>query len=168
MYDAPQPARGEVRWELFHLDDHVILRGRKKVPLKPDTSVRQQTLHLGKLMAQHGRDNLHLRITLVIGGRRVSEETVFLSPPRFLNLRRARTTTKFRRVSPTEYDITFGTSAFQHRFAFDFPGRPHRSSDNYFELYPDARKTVRVTFAKPQTLPALRRGLAHQSLADSY
>jgi len=168
VYDAPQPARGDVRWELFHLDGHVILRGRKLVALRPGESGRQQTLRLGKLMAQHGRDNLHLRITLVIGGRRVSEETVFLSPPRFLNLPRARTTTKFRRVSPTEYDVTFRTSAFQHRFAFDFPGRPHRSSDNYFELYPDAPKTVRVTFAKPPVLAALRRSLAHQSLADSY
>lgn len=168
VYDAPAPARGEVRWELFHLDDHVILRGRKRVALRPDTSVRQQTLRLGRLMAQHGRDNLHLRITLVIGGRRVSEETVFLSPPRFLNLRKARTTVQYRRVSPAEYDVTFRTSAFQHRFAFDFRGRPHRSSDNYFELYPDTPKTVRVTFARPVAPADLRHRLAHQSLADSY
>ncbi len=168
VYDAPQPARGEVRWELFHLDGRRLLRDRKSVALRPGASTRQQTLRLGKLMARHGRDNLHLRITLAIGGRRVSEETVFLSPPRFLNLRRAKTTAKFRRVSPTEYDVTFRTSAFQHRFAFDFPGRAHRGSDNYFELYPDAPRTVRVAFARAQALPALRRSLAHQSLADSY
>jgi len=168
VYDAPAPARGELRWELFHLDDHVVARGRKKVVLRPGASVRQQTVRFGKLMAQHGRDHLHLRISLVIRGRRVSEETVFLSSPRFLNLQRPRTTAKFRRVSATDYDVTFRTSAFQHRFAFDFPGLAHADSDNYFELYPDEPKTVRLKFAQPATIAQLRRALTHQSLVDSY
>ena len=168
VYDAPLAARGEVRWELFHLDGRRVLRGRKQVALRPGESRRQQTLRLGQLMDRHGRDNLHLRITLVTGRRRVSEETVFLSPPRFLNLPRARTTAKFRRLSPTEYEVAFRTSAFQHRFAFDFPGWPHASSDNYFELYPDTPKTVSLKFARPQALSDLRRALTHQSLADTY
>jgi beta-mannosidase len=168
VYDAPRPARGELRWELFHLDERIIARGRKRVVLRPGESVRQQTLRLGRLMARHGRDNLHLRIALVIGGRRVSEETVFLSPPRFLNLRKARTRTTIRAVSPTEFDLTFRTSAFQHRFAFDLPGIAHRCDDNFFELYPDEPKTVRVTCARPQTAGRLRKTLVHQSLVDTY
>ena len=168
VYDAPQPARGELRWELFHLDDHVIARGRKQVVLRPGESRRQQTVRCGKLMAQHGRDNLHLRLALVIGGKRVSEETVFLSPPRFLNLPRARTVTKFKKISATEWEVTFRTSAFQHRFAFDFPGLAHTGSDNYFELYPDHAKSVRVTFASAATVAQLRKTLTHQSLVDSY
>jgi beta-mannosidase len=168
VYDAPASARGELRWELFHVDDHVIVRGRKRVVLRPGESVRQQTVRFGKLMAQHGRDNLHLRIALVIGRKRVSEETVFLSPPRFLNLQQAKTKVAIRAVSPTEYDLTFRTSAFQHRFAFDLPGLTHRSSDNFFELYPDEPKTVRVALARAQTLRQLRNTLVHQSLVDSY
>ncbi|HWA25759.1 MAG TPA: glycoside hydrolase family 2 protein [Lacunisphaera sp.] len=168
VYDAPAPARGQLRWELFHLDGRVIVRGRKAVGLRPGESIRQQTLRLGKVMAAHGRDNLHLRIALVIGRQRVSEETVFLAPPRFLDLPRARTRVAIKAVSATEYDLTFRTSAFQHRFAFDVPGLAHRSSDNYFELYPDQPKTVRVTSTKPTTRAALGRMLTHQSLADSY
>ena len=168
VYDAPAPARGELRWDLFHLDGRVLLRGRKKVVLPPDESVRRQTLRLGRLMAAHGRDHLHLRITLVIGRRRVSEETVFLAPPRFLNLPKARTRVLVRAVSATDYDLTFRTSAFQHRFAFDLPGQAHRGSDNYFELYPDEPRTVRVTLAQPTTAATLRKTLVHQSLVDSY
>jgi beta-mannosidase len=168
VYDAPAPSRGELRWELFHLDGRIVARGRKSVVLRPDESVRQQTVRLGRLMARHGRDNLHLRIALLIRGRRVSEETVFLSPPRFLDLPRARTRVAFRKVSVTEFDFTFRTSAFQHRFAFDLPGLVHRSSDNYFELFPDERRTVRVTLVKPATLAKLRKTLVHQSLVDSY
>jgi len=168
VYDAPAPARGVVRWELFHLDEHLIARGRKPVVLRPGESVRQQTVRFGKLMAQHGRDNLHLRITLQIGRRQVSQETVFFSPPRFLNLRRAKTRVAIRALSPTDYELTFRTSAFQHRFAFDLPGIAQRSSDNYFELYPDQPKTVRVTCDAPQTVKSIKQHLSHQSLVDSY
>ena len=168
VYDAPAAARGELRWELYHVDDHIVARGRKSVALRPGESVRQQTVRFGRLMAQHGRDNLHLRIALVIGRRRVSEETVFLSPPRFLNLQRARTKVAIRMISPLAADLTFRTSAFQHRFAFDFPGLGHRSSDNYFELYPDEPKTVRVTFVQPQSPRGLQDVLVHQSLVDTY
>jgi beta-mannosidase len=119
-------------------------------------------------MARHGRDNLHLRIALLIGGRRVSEETVFLSPPRFLNLLKARTRVQIAAASPTEFDLTFRTTAFQHRFAFELPGLSHRSSDNYFELYPDEPKRVRVTCAEASTVAEIRRKLKYQSLVDSH
>jgi beta-mannosidase len=168
VYDAPAPARGELRWELFHLDEHIIARGRKRVVLRPGESVRQQTVRFGRLMAQHGRDNLHLRIALVIGRRRVSEDTVFFSPPRFLNLQRPKTRVSIRAVSPAEFVLTFRTSAFQHRFAFDFPGLAHASDDNYFELYPDEPKAVRVAFATPPSPARLRKALVHQSLVDTY
>ena len=59
-------------------------------------------------------------------------------------------------------------TVFQHRFAFALPGIPHRSSDNYFDLYPDAPKTVRVKFTQPQTSGKLRHVLVHQSLVDTY
>jgi beta-mannosidase len=168
VYDAPTSARGEIRWELFHLDEHIIARGRKKVVLRPGESVRQQTVRFGKLMAEHGRDNLHLRIALVIGRRRVSEETVFFSPPRYLNLQRPKTKVAIKAVSPVAYHLTFRTSAFQHRFTFDFPGLAHQSDDNWCELYPDEPKTVRVLFNEPQSLAKVRKSLVHQSLVDSY
>lgn len=168
VYDAPEPARGELRWELFHLDERIVARGRKSVVLRPGESVRQQTVRFGRLMARHGRDNLHLRIALLIGRRRVSEDTVFLAPPRFLNLQRPRTRVAVRRVQPAEYVLTFRTSAFQHRFAFEFPGLAHRSDDNYFELYPDEPKVVRVRFERPQDPARVRKTLVHQSLVDTY
>jgi len=168
VYDAPQPAKGELRWELFHVDGRILARGRKAVALRPGESRRQQTVRFGRWMRQHGRDNLHVRLALLVRGRRVSEETVFLTPPRFLNLKRATTEAAIKLVSPLAADITFRTSAFQHRFAFDLAGIAHRSTDNYFELYPDQPRTIRVTFERPQALAKLNQSLRHQSLVDSY
>ena len=65
-------------------------------------------------------------------------------------------------------EVTFSSAVFRHRFAFDLPGMPHRSSDNYFELYPDQPKTVTVVLTRPQTLPSLRQSLTYHSLVDTY
>ena len=166
--DAPEPARGVLQWDLMRFDGAVVLRGRKSVALRPGESVRQKTLDLSKPMAKHGRDNLYLRIALEIDGVRVSEDTVFLAPPRFLQLPKARTFSAIKLQSPTNALFTFTSPVFQHRFAFDLPGIAHRSSDNFFELYPGEKKTVKVELARPRTAAQLRRALVFRSLVDTY
>ncbi len=168
VYDAPQSARGTLSWDLFHLDGRVLMRGKKNVTLRYGESVRQKTLDLAEPLAAHGRDSLYLRIALTIDGARVSEETVFLTPPRFLALPKARTDVVVTLPSPTEARLTFTSSAFQHRFAFDLPGIGFEASDNFFELYPREKKSVTVHLNKPTTLARLRRTLVHHSLADTY
>jgi beta-mannosidase len=166
--DAPAAQRGTLLWDLFHLDGRRMLRGRKRVALRPGESVKQTTLDLAVPLAEHGRDALYLRLALEIAGRRVSEETVFFAPPRFLALPRARTAVGIHLTSPTRATLTFRSLVFQHRFAFDLPGLAHCSSDNYFELYPWEKKTIEVEFARPQTPARLKRLLTFQSLVDTY
>lgn len=167
VYDAPAPARGLLHWDLFHLDGRVVLHGSKAVALRYGESVRQQTLDLAKPLQQHGRDSLHLRIALDLEGLRVSEDTVFLTAPRFLNLPKAKTKVGLELRSPRQARLTFVSPVFQHRFAFELPGVPHRASDNYFELYPREKKTVILDFARPVTAARLREVLQWRSLADT-
>ena len=168
IYDAPDSRTGVLRWDLFHLDDRVLLRGRKRVGLRGGESVRQKTLELRPLMDKHGRDNLHLRIALDIDGVCVSEDTVFLAPPRFVHLRKPKTRVALRLESAKRAVATFTSTVFQHRFAFDLPGIAHASSDNYFELYPGEAKVVVLEFAQPQALRKLRAALEYRSLVDTY
>jgi beta-mannosidase len=98
----------------------------------------------------------------------VSEETVFLTAPRFVNLPKAKTKTTVRVDSPGEATFTFRSSAFQHRFAFDFRGMNVWSSDNFFELYPDEAKQVIVRFTGRKTAAQLKNLLTYQSLVDTY
>jgi beta-mannosidase len=166
--DAQGPARGLLRWNLLHFDGRALARGKKAVALRYGESVLQKTLDLAKPMAKHGRDNLYLRIALEIDGERVSEDTVFLAPPRFLALPKARTAVTVKLQSPTRALLTFTSPAFQHRFAFDLPGIAHQSSDNFFDLYPLEKKAVEVELAHPQTLARLKRALVFRSLVDTY
>lgn|GEM_PF-5455086 len=88
VYDAPQPAKGVVRWELFHLDGRRLRGARKTVTLRYGESVHQVTVDLASSISRYTREAIYLRIALEIAGERVSEETVFLTAPRFLDLRR--------------------------------------------------------------------------------
>ncbi len=168
VYDSPDPARGVLVWEVRHLDGRRLLRGRKPVELRYGESVRQQTLELAPLLARHGRDFVYVRYALEIAGRRVSEDTVFLTAPRFVELPAARTAVAVARVTPKRARITFTSSAFQHRFAFDFRGLVHRADDNYFDLYPGEPKSVVVDFEDAVSPARLKQKLTYRSLIDSF
>jgi beta-mannosidase len=169
VHDDPTPVRGFLDWELHHLDGRILLSGQKSITLRYDQSVKQKTLDLAKPMAAHGREQLYLRIAINTGAEILSEQTVFLTPPRFLDLPKAnQTNTTIQLISPTEAELTFTSPVFQHAFQFEFGDLFFTATDNLFDLYPNVEKTVRVTFAKPTTKAALASVLTHRSLVDSY
>ncbi len=167
VYDAPDSARGVLRWDVFHLDGRRLLGGRKAVVLRYGESVRQKTLALARLIARHGRERIVVRIALDVAGRCVSEDSVLLTAPRFLDLPKTRVRVAIRQASPRRATLVFTAPLFQHRLAFDLRGIAHRGSDNYFELFPREPKTVEVELTRPQTLARLRAALVFHSLADT-
>lgn len=169
VYDAPVSTKGLLRWDLFHLDGRILLSGKKTVALRPGESVRQKTLDLAKPMAAHGRDFLYLRIALDVDGALAAEQTVFLSPPRFLDLPRAKkTAVTLRQLSPTRFLLSARSPVFQHAFWFEFGDLFFTATDNAFDLYPNEKKEVVVTFPEPITKAKLDAALTHRSLADTY
>ncbi len=168
VYDAPVAVKGILRWDLFHLEGRVVLSGTKKVILRHGESVRHQTLDLIKPLAAYGRDHLYLRIALDVDGTAVSEQTVFLAPPRFLSLPKARIRATVRCLSPNRAVITFRSAVFQHATAFDLLGLAHSASDNFFDLYPNEAKSIFVTFAEPVAKPQIVAAMRHHSLVDTF
>ena len=166
--DAPAAVSGELRWELRRLDGARVLTGRKRVRLQPGQSVRHKTLNLRKEIATHARDQLYLRLALVVDGQTVSEQTAFLAAPRFLSLPKARIQTVVFMPSPTEATLTFASAVFQHAVEFDLAGQDYRADDNFFDLYPNEPRTIRVRLAKPATRAQLKKALGQRSLADTY
>jgi len=165
--DALAAAFGRLSWELRHVDGQRLARGSRRVELRPRTSVRRQTLRLRPWLEQHGRDNVYLRIALEVGGGCVSEDTVFLTAPRFMALPRPVTTVSVKMRNPREARLRFVSPVFQHRFAFELPGLAHRASDNFLELYPGEAREITLLLEHPATAARLRRLLRWRSLADT-
>jgi beta-mannosidase len=167
-FDGPRALPGVVCWDLFHLDGRILQEGRKKVQLSPMRGTRQLTLDLKDALAEFGRERIYLRIALEVGGKRVSEDTVLLTLPRFMDLPRPRTRAVVKMRGKRSAVVEFTSRVFQHRFAFEFHGHAFSCSDNFFDLQPGEPKRVSLTFANPVTKAALRKSLAHLSLADTY
>jgi beta-mannosidase len=169
VYDAPAPARGTVRWTLFQLPSgKEVMGGHRMVTLRPGQSVRQKTLDLARWLGNCGSDEHVLRIALDVGDARVSEDSVFLAPPRFVQLPAPRTERRVDLLSPRSAQLTFTSAVFQHRFAFELAGLAHLASDNYFELYPGEARTITVEFTEPVTAGQIESALSWRSLADTY
>ena len=168
VYDGLNPAQAQLRWDLLHMDGRVLLRGRQSVSLRYGKSVRHRVLDLAALLKQHGRDNVVLRLALDVDGRCVSENSAFFASPRFVALPKAQTTAKIEMVAPNYLRLTFLSSAYQHRFAFDLEGIAHQAADNYFDLFPAEPKSVEVTLERPKTAAQVKASLVFHSLSDTY
>jgi beta-mannosidase len=165
--DAPAPVRARLGWEVWLVNGRRLARGGRSVTLPPASSIRQHRLDLAPFIARHGRDTLCIRLRLETP-RGTSEDTVFLTAPRFVDLPRARTTVRWARESATCTRLTFTSDAFQHRFAFAFGNEAFRASDNFFDLYPGQPRTVIVNFERALPVSRWRRALTFRSLVDSY
>lgn len=164
VYDGPGTRRGRLSWTLF-TDAGPLESGALDVELAG--SRRQLTLGLEPFFAKHGRDRVLLRVALDVDGARVSEDTTFFAPPRFVALPRGEVTAAID-VAEREARLTFTASTFLHRFAFELAGLRHRASDNWFELYPGEPKTVSIALDRSASEAELRAALSWRSLADTY
>ncbi len=165
VYDDIEGCEGILRWSLYSMHDEIVDHGSTEVVLRYGESTRQLQLDFANALAAHGRQHLYLRVWLEIGGTVASEQTVFFTAPRFLELRRAPVTTSVEETSDG-YAIEFTSSVFQHRVAFDITDAPYHAVDNYFDLYPGIPHRVQVHC--DLNLTDLTARLSTQSLVDTY
>ena len=168
VYDAPQAARGETKWALYHLDGRIVKRGSKSVTLNYGESILQQKLDFAPEIAKFKAGNLVLRVWLEINRKIVSQNTVFLTAPRNMDLPRAPIEINVVDSGPGEFEIEFISPVFQYQVQFAIPGSKHRATDNYFDLYPDIPHRVEVKFTKSISAKELTKRIQTMSLADSY
>ena len=167
-YDAPKPAKATLSWDVMHMDGQRLSGGRKRVDLSELGGKKEQELILKKELAKFSRDEIYVRLRLRIGRKTVSEETVFLTAPRFVRLPRAKVKSQIKLLDEKRVELTFTASALQHRFAFDLAGVDYRAEDNFVELYPNEPKSVIVTLAKSLSVAQVRKRLSTRSLVDTY
>jgi beta-mannosidase len=166
--DAPGKTTGTLSWTLFHLDGRLLEAGEKSVFLGYGQSHRQKTLDLSGNMKTYGTRNIYLRIRLETDDGSVSEDTVFLTAPRFMELPRTPIATTVKRTAQNEFQLAFQSRGFHHAVQVDLPGIAHRVGDNFFDLYPGEMRKVQLSTKKAAMLAEIKRALSIRSLADIY
>ncbi len=166
--DAIAKQSGVLSWTLFHIDGRKLVEGEKKVTLAYGQSIKQKTLDLGKALATHGLRNVYLRIRLVAASGAISQDTIFLTAPRFLELPKTPITADIKKVADGEYEITCQSANFHHQVEITLPGTPHHVDGNFFDLYPGESWTVRLRIKGKIAEGALKKKLTLRSLVHSY
>ncbi|MFH0921404.1 MAG: glycoside hydrolase family 2 protein [Fibrobacterota bacterium] len=168
VYDGREPLSAELGWALYHVDNRVLAQGRMAVTLRYNESRLRKTLELARDIQKYGLRNLYVRTWLARKGELLSQDTVFLTAPAQMPLIKEALRPSVRRVSDTEYALTFKARNFLVQAAFDVAGAQFRATDNFFDLYPGLTRTVRVMLKKPLSRAAFEKALTVRSLVDSY
>lgn len=167
VYDGVEQREGVMSWALYAMDDTIIDQGQLNVVLRYGESIKQQSIDFSDAIEQYGRRNLYLRVWLDIDSETVSQQTVFLTAPRFLNLRRAPIHYEVNAQADGFFELVFSSPTFHHRVAFDLEGIAYRASDNFFDLYLNIPYRV-VVHAPDVDESAFRERFSVRSLVDSY
>ena len=140
VYDGVRPEQpATVGWELRHLDGRRLDGSEKNVILRRDEKLLQEKLDFAEAMAGFGAAQTYVRIYLNLAGETVSENTVFLTAPRRLDLPRQPVTMVVQSAAddaPNTFEVEFRSPVFQHRVKFE-PGRlAYRADDNFLRPLP--------------------------------
>src|SRR5690606_5204716 len=103
--DLPSPVRATLAWRVYHIDGQVLLSGEMPVRMNYGEAIKRRTLDLAKVIKQHGVRRIYLRIQLLAETGESSDDTVFLTAPRFMDLPRATARTRIRRIHKSEFAL---------------------------------------------------------------
>jgi beta-mannosidase len=163
--DAPPKTNGLLRWTILHFDGRLLEAGEKSVFLGYGLSHRQKTLEVSEIAKAHGAHRVYLRIKLETNEGAVSEDTVFLVPPRLIDFPRAAISVDVARSGKCDFQLSFSSSGFHHAVRVSLPGIEHHLEDNFFDLYPAENRTVKLSTKRPAIIGEIKRHLSTWSLA---
>lgn len=169
VYDGMQPLEGTLKWTLYHLTDGIVREGSKPVALAPGKSVLQQKLDFKKEISLTGRASLVLRVWIETEKGLAAENTVFLTAPRFIELPRTAIETILRKVAKGHYELELLARDFHHSVQLQVSRIEARFDDNFFDLFPNVSKKVRIDVAEDVDYAQLNRfRLQPLSLVNTY
>ncbi len=168
VYDDISNTTGTIKWSLRYLSGKVLKQGLKKVVLRYGEAVKQLSLDFSPEMKKHGATSLYFRVELIVNRKVVSNQTVFLTSPRFLDLQRSPIKVSIKREAMGEFNLSLLSKRFQHAVEFHFKRLYYRASDNFIDLHPNELRTIHIQTSKSMTVRRLKQLLEIHSLVDTF
>jgi beta-mannosidase len=165
VFDGLTDRAATLRWRLLHIDGELLQKGQKNVALRYGQSIRQLSIDFKVQIVRHGAPDLLLRVELINEAEVLSEQTVFFTAPKRLNLREGPISASFS-TRGDFVDMTLSSRVFQHSVLIDFEDIECTLAENFIDLFPDEERRIPVrTTASVQALQAAFRS---RSLIDSF
>ena len=165
VFDGLTDRAAILRWRLFHMDGEPLQKIQKNVVLHYGQSIRQLSVDFQAQIVSHGAPDLLLRVELIDEMEVLSEQTVFFTAPKRLNLREGAISVSF---SPNgEFvDMALRSGVFHHGVMVDFEGIDCMAADNFIDLFPDEERSILLRTSA--SVKALQAAFRSRSLIDSF
>ena len=167
VYDDPKPGTGNLGWTLFHLNGEILDEGSREVSLNYGESKHWHTLSARAAIHKHGVRNLILRIYLDKDGKRISEDMIFLTAPKYIEFKRDPIQATLAE-SQGGWRLTLCSTTFHPQTVWQFRGFKAVGDANYIDLYPGEARTIHIEPIPGASLQDLKAALSVRSLVDSY
>ena len=154
-----------LRWCLLHIDGEPLQKNQQNVALRYGQSIRQLSLDFQAQIVSVGAPDLLLRVELLDETEVLSEQTVFFTAPKRLNLRPGPIGVSFS-PSGAFVDMTVRSRVFHHGVMIDFAGIDCMPVDNFFDLFPDEER--RIPLRTKASVKDLQAAFRSRSLIDSF
>jgi beta-mannosidase len=165
VFDGLTDRAATLRWRLLHIEGEPLQKDQKNVSLHHGESIRQLSIDFQTQIVRYGAANLLLRVELVDETEVLSEQTVFFTAPKRLNLQEAPINVSFS-PSGDFVDMILRSPVFHHGVMIDFEGIDCRPADNFIDLFPDEER--RISLPTKASVKALQAAFSSRSLIDSF
>jgi beta-mannosidase len=165
VFDGLPDQAAILRWRLLSMDGEPLQKNQKNVALRYGESIRQLSIDFRAQIVSHGAPELLLRVELIDQTEVLSEQTVFFTAPKRLNLRPGPISVSFS-PSGELVDMTLRSRVFHHGVMIDFEGIDCMPADNFIDLFPDEER--RIPLRTKASVKALQAAFRSRSLIDSF
>jgi beta-mannosidase len=165
--DLMEPCQGKVSWIVTDLSGKTLEKGSQEVALPARHSQKVTTLDLAKTCKEVGAKNILTWLKLEVGGKTVSDNLVFLSPPKDLELLNPEIQSE---VTQTKEGFVVTLTAQKPALWawLSLGDQDAKYSDNFVHLFPGSPTQIVVTRAKTMGLEEFKKNLRVSSLFDTY
>jgi beta-mannosidase len=163
--DRQQDVSGELSWCVTTLAGEVLRQDSKQIEIPARTSRQAEALDLAGLVSAHGAANLLIWPEVIVGGRRVAENTLFFVRPLELKLQVPKLDVGTS-GGERQYDVLIDTDVPALWVWADLKNTNATYSDNFLHLRRGRTAEIRVTLDAPMTPFEFRRKLEVRSVYD--
>jgi len=166
--DKLKPVYGMLNWELIDLEGTVLAHDSFNVEAPPNRSTLLKILDLSTHIKAAGRRNIIMSIEFNTNDGITSDNTVFFSRPKHMELLNPEIKTGIKAINSNEFEIT--TEA-KYPALWVWPElKEIRAdySDRFYHLMPHASKVVKIKTMEAVSYEQFQKNLTIYSLFDTY
>lgn len=166
--DQREQTAGVLSWRLTDTAGTLLAENRLDCPIKPLSDTKTMNVQFADHLREHGARKLLVWLALKVDGKVVSEDVVFFTRPKHLELQAPQFTTQISKQPDGAFELTIDATVPAVWVWPELSGVNATYSDRFFHLAPGKPVSVVVTPERALSEDEFRQALLMRSLVDTW